>query len=45
MPIKKGDDIFYFPNGHRVLCAAGACGGQASRDFEAAAADEEFMSG
>ena len=43
--IRKGDKIFYFPNGRHVLCSAEDCGGKASREFEAAAQDEAIMSG
>lgn len=43
--IKKGDDAFYYPNGKKILCDADECGGQASRDFAAAAADDAMMGG
>lgn len=38
--IKKGERAFYFPNGKSIRCDRDECGGQASRDFEAAKADE-----
>lgn len=41
--ITRGSRIFYYPNGATVYCAADACGGQASRDFNAAAADEKML--
>ena len=43
--IKKGARIFYYPRGKSALCEKDECGGQASRDFNAAKADEEFMTG
>lgn len=43
--VKRGDNIFFYPNGNRILCSGEECGGQASRDFDAAVQDEEFMSG
>lgn len=45
VPIQKGDDIFYIPNGKKVFCHEDVCGGQASRDFEAAASDEDAAGG
>lgn len=44
-PIKKGEDVFYYPSSRTCYCKADDCGGQASRDFDAAAQDEAFMSG
>jgi hypothetical protein len=38
--IRKGSRAFYYPNARTMLCDADACGGQASRDFNAAVADE-----
>lgn len=40
--VRAGDRIFYYPKGRVVL--TGAAAEQASRDFDAAAADEDFMS-
>lgn len=40
--VRKGDRMFYYPATRTVLCSADACGGQASRDFEAARFDEGF---
>jgi hypothetical protein len=42
--IKKGDRIFYYPNGRKAYCED-PCGKEASADFEAAAQDEAFMNG
>jgi hypothetical protein len=39
-PIKKGEDIFYYPNGKSVLCAADGCGKQGQRDLDSAKFDE-----
>ena len=43
-PIKKGDRIWYFPNGRTAYAMNGkcGCGEQAQRDFEAACMDEGF---
>lgn len=43
-PIKKGERIWYFPNGRTAYAMNGkcGCGEQAQRDFEAACADEGF---
>lgn len=38
--IKKGDRIFYYPGSKSVQCSADDCGGQSSRDFDAACFDE-----
>ena len=43
--IKKGEDIFYYPIGKRVLCNHPACGGAASAEFEGARADEDRFNG
>lgn len=43
--ITKGQRAFYYPSSKSVLCEKDDCGGQASRDFEAAAADDAAMSG
>lgn len=40
--IARGARAYYMPNGRRMLCAADACGGDASREFNAAAFDEDF---
>jgi len=40
--ISKGQDIYYYPNGRRVLCDADDCGQVASREFATMAADEGF---
>lgn len=43
-PIQKGEEAYYYPNGKRLLgMKACACGHDARRDFESAAADEAFM--
>lgn len=42
-PYKKGDRIFYYPSTRTVL--AGQAAEAAARDFEAAAADEDFYNG
>lgn len=50
-PIKKGQKIFYYPNGKQVLCtnpnppSGATCGGQASAEFESAKADEAVYNG
>jgi len=41
--IRKGDRIFYYPNGRKALCPA--CSETAGRDFDAAKQDEAFMQG
>ena len=43
--IKKGAQIFYYPRTKTALCADDKCGGAASRQFAAEAADEDFMNG
>lgn len=43
--IKKGERCFYYPSARSCYCQKDDCGGQASRDFEAAAHDESFMTG
>lgn len=42
-PIKKGDRIFYYPNGRQSFVGAEA--EAASADFQACAADEAFANG
>lgn len=42
-PFKKGDRVFYFPNGREIV--AGEKAEQAARDFEAAAFDEAARNG
>ncbi len=44
-PIKKGDRAFYYPSSKSCFCAKDDCGGQASRDFDAAKQDESAYSG
>ena len=44
-PIKKGQRVFYYPSSRSCYCEKDECGGQASRDFEAAAADESGCCG
>lgn len=39
-PIKRGDRIWWYPNGRAAYCAADACGQACSAEFSAAAADE-----
>ena len=39
--VKKGERIFYFPNGRSVFCDAEDCGERESRAFEAAKFDEQ----
>lgn len=39
--IRKGERIFYYPSSKSARCQA--CGEAASREFDAAKADEEFM--
>ena len=43
--IRRGQPAFYYPRTRDVLCDRDDCGGQASRDFEAAAFDEAQMTG
>jgi hypothetical protein len=38
--IKKGDRVFYYPGSKSVQCSADTCGGQSSRDYDAACFDE-----
>lgn len=43
-PIQCGELAYYYPKEKRLLgMTACDCGNEASRDFEAAAADEDFM--
>jgi hypothetical protein len=42
--ILAGERIFYYPQSRSVMCNKYDCGGKASREFEAMAADES-MSG
>ncbi len=42
-PIKRGDRIFYYPNGRQSFVGAEA--EAASADFQSCAQDEAFMSG
>jgi hypothetical protein len=44
-PIRKGAEIFYYPSSKHALCKAEGCGGKASRDFQAAKSDDDFMLG
>ncbi len=39
-PVKKGEDILYFPQTKRLLCAGDSCGRQHQRDMDANAFDE-----
>ncbi len=41
--IKKGDRVFYYPNGRQMF--AGDAAEAAAADFAACAADESFMTG
>lgn len=43
--INKGDRAFYYPSERACYCQKDECGGEASRDFEALAQDEAFMTG
>ena len=43
--IKKRDPAFYYPRTRALYCEADECGGQASRDFHAAAMDEALYNG
>lgn len=43
--ISRGDRAFYYPSTKSMLCAKDDCGGQESRDFEAAAFDEAMYNG
>lgn len=43
--IKRGERIFYYPNGRKAYCGADACGQACSAEFSAAAFDEDFASG
>lgn len=42
-PIAKGERVFYYPNGKRILCPA--CGEQGEREFTAAAFDDAQQGG
>ena len=44
-PIKKGENIFYYPSTRSVLCAADNCGKQAERDLRADDFDQAMYSG
>lgn len=39
-PIKRGDRIYWYPNGGEAYCAADDCGKACAREFAAAALDE-----
>jgi hypothetical protein len=41
--VKRGDRIFYYPNGKTALCAK--CGEAAAAEFQGAAMDEAMMTG
>lgn len=41
--IRKNDKVFYYPNGRKIFCPK--CSVKISAEFEAAVADEAFMSG
>lgn len=41
--MRKGERIFYYPNGRKALCSK--CGEKASAEFESAKADEAMMCG
>ena len=41
LPFKKGDQVFYYPNGREIY--AGANAEAAEADFKACAEDEAFM--
>jgi hypothetical protein len=43
--IKKGERIFYYPNGRKAYCADDGCGQDCSREFDAAAFDEAQYNG
>jgi len=43
--IKRGDQAFYYPSTKSMLCSKDECGGQAGRDFNAAAFDEAIYNG
>jgi hypothetical protein len=43
--IKKGEDVLYYPQGGKVLCAGQECGRQAQRDMDANRQDELTMYG
>jgi hypothetical protein len=42
--IKKGDRMFYYPNGRTALCQS-PCGEKAAAEFQSHAADEAMYSG
>jgi len=44
-PIPRGARAFYYPHGRSLYCAQADCGGAASADFAAAAADESVYHG
>ena len=39
--IRRGERIYYYPNGRAVYCADDACGGSCHREFSAAALAED----
>ena len=43
-PIKKGEQIFYYPADRTVLCAGDNCGKQAERDLAADDFDQAMYS-
>ncbi len=43
--IKKGDRIFYYPNGRTVYCDGIGCGEKCSQEFNEAAQDEDNYNG
>lgn len=42
-PFRKGEEVFYFPNGRKIY--AGAAGVEASKRFESERADEDVYNG
>ncbi len=43
--IRRGERIFYYPNGRKAYCDGPECGSQYSAEFAAAVHDEAFMNG
>jgi hypothetical protein len=43
-PVKKGDDVLYFPDSRTLLCNRSECGPQHQRDMDAEKFDEAMYS-
>jgi hypothetical protein len=44
-PIKKGENVFYYPSSKDCYCDNEDCGKQSSREFDASTMDEAIYTG